>query len=450
MAKARQPRQPKQVTPKVNPGVPPTPEGQGTSEWPDEPITSRPEKKEEKKTRKQKQEKFDRTYGQKFEEVMYDDIVLLMYRKYPKGMDEENAPANEKGKLGMMEAAELLGWQEESEELGIKFGKSYKFKDLEGNKIRLLNNPTNRPFRRNLALDYAIEILRGTWALNGEPIIIDRFGRIQSGQHRLAAVIFANQMLKTDLEKWSDYGWKDGVFIECVVVAGISEKPEVVDTIDLGQKRTLGDVLFRNDEFTGNEKKMTKLSNVLSHAVRLVWLRSGGRKVSDAPKFPHSEALAFLKDHPRIKEAVIKIEEMDGTGKEGRRITECISLGYAAGLFYLMATSGTDREAYDDGELDGPDFKMWDKAVDFWTHFAKDTKDFPLGHPIKTLRKRLMEISAGDGAGRDEVVMTVVKAFNLWNEGKTKVLDVKLKRIETEDSIEITEFPRLGGLDVEI
>ncbi len=449
MAKSKQPRQAKQETPKVNPGLPPMPEGHGTTEWPSEPITSRPEKKEEKKTTKKKMEKFDRTYGQKFDEIMYDDIVMLVYRKYPKGMDAENAPAHEKGRLGPMEASELLGWQEESEELGIKFGKQYKFKDLEGHKIRLLNNPTNRPFRRNLALDYANEMLRGKWAFNGEPIIIDRFGRIQSGQHRLAGVIFADQMRKADLEKWGDYGWKDGVYIECVVVAGISEKPEIVDTIDIGQKRSLGDVLFRNDEFTGTEKTMTKLSNVLGIATRLVWLRSGGKKVSDAPKFPHSEALEFLKEHLRLKEAVIRIQELDGSGKEGRRITECISLGYASGLLYLMASSGTDREAYDDGELEGPDFKMWDKAIDFWTHFAKDTQGFPLGHPIKALRKRLMEISSGDGAGRDEVVNTVVKAFNLWNDGK-KVADVKLKRIETEDTIEITEFPRLGGLDVEI
>jgi hypothetical protein len=450
MAKSKQPRQPREVKPKVNPGVPPTPEGQGTSEWPDEGLTLKLPKVEEKKTKKQKQEKFDRAYGQKFTEIMFDDIQMMLYRTYPKGMDSENAPPHEKGPLGLMEAAELLGWSEESEELGVKFGKHYKFKDLEGHKIRLLNNPTNRPFRRNLALDYAIEILRGEWRLNGEPIIIDRYGRIQSGQHRLAGVIFANQMLKADLEKWSGYGWKNGVYIETVVVCGISEKAEVVDTIDIGQKRSLGDVMFRNDEFVGTEKVMAKMSNVLSVATRLVWLRSGGRKVSDAPKFPHSEALSFLKEHPRLKEAVTKISELDGTGKEGRRITECVSLGYAAGLMYLMAVSGTDRELYDDGSED-LDFTMWDKAYQFWTHFAKDTKDFPLGHPIKALRKRLLEITAGEGAARDEVVFTIVKAFNLWNEGKNKVMSIKLERIEHEDAApEIVEFPRLGGLDVEI
>lgn len=440
----RKPAPPKKVTPP--PGIPKSQED--LSQWPEESITSRPEPVEEKKTKKKKKEIFDRTYGKKFEEIVYDDIRMLVYRD----VDEETMEANpdvEKGKLDIAAAAELIGWSEEDEQLGLKFGKSYKFKDLEGRKIRLLNNPTNRPFRRNLALRYANEILRGKWALNGESIIFDKYGRCQSGQHRLAGVIFANQMLKTDLEKWSDYGWKDGVFIECVVVVGIDPKPEVVDTIDVGQKRSLGDVLFRNDEFKGNEKTMSKLSNTLSHALRLVWLRMGGKKVSDAPHYPHSEALETLEEHPRIKECVQFIAECDGVGKEGKRIQAFLSPGYASGLMYLMAAAGTDAEEWSEGSIE-VDFSMMEKAKDFWLHFAKDSETFPVGHPIKALRKRLSELSGGDGAGRDEIIGTVVKAFNLWNDGKNKVLDIRLKRVETEDTIEITEHPRLGGLDREV
>jgi hypothetical protein len=432
---------------------------QGVSEWPEDTVEKGPAKdkkkaeqakKEDKKarTKAEKRADYNRNYGQKWNEVLYEDIELMLYRKFPKGVDESNAEEHgENGPLDMAAAAELLGWTEEMD--GVKFGGDYKFKDLNGNKIRLLKNPTNRPFRRNLALRYANEILRGEWQLNGESIIIDKYGRVQSGQHRLAGVIFANQMLNEDLEKWSDYGWKDGVYIEVVVVVGVDPSPKVVDTIDIGQKRSLGDVIFRNDEFKGTEREMAKSSNVLSHAVRLVWLRAGGKKVSDAPHFPHSEALNFFKEHPRLKECVQFINDAEGGGGEdGKRISSCLSLGYASGLMYLMATSKTDRDAFDAGEEE-LDFSNWEKAQDFWTHFAKDFKSLPVGHAIKECRKRLSEISAGDGKGRDEIVGTVAKCFNAWMDGK-KITTAKLKRKETEDEVIIQEDPRIGGLDTAI
>lgn len=414
---------------------------------------------EKKKGRGEREAKYDRTYGVKFTEVLYPDINILVYRKFPKGINEDNADENgEAGVLDASVAAEILGWEEEPSDKSVSWGKHYKFKWGE-KKIRLTKNPTNRPFRKSLAYRYALEILRGEWQLNGEPIILDKYGRVQSGQHRLVAVIMANSEAKEDIEKWSDYGWKDGnVFIESLVVVGIDPDPKVVDTIDLGQKRSLGDVIFRDDTFSGDERKMTQLSNALSHALRLVWLRVGGKKVSDAPHFPHSEALNFLKEHPRLKECVTYIKECEGTkkslkegeadeAKDSRRVSQFISLGYASGLMYLMATSKTDREAYDDGEKQ-LDFSNWEKAKDFWHHFATN-KGLPAGNPIKELRKRLMEISGGDGAGRDEIIGTVAKAFNFWIEGKTTTA-IKLRRKETDDTIEITEEPRMGGLDTAI
>jgi hypothetical protein len=369
-------------------------------------------------------------------------------------VNEENAEEmGENGPLTAEIAMDLLGWQEEGDEEGVKWGSKFKF-TWDSKKVRLLNNPTNRPFRKGLALRYANEILRGEWQLNGEPIIIDRYGRVQSGQHRLAAIIFAQTLLKDDIEKWSEYGWKDngmGVFIEAVGVFGIDPSPKVVDTIDIGQKRTLGDVVFRNDEFGGNEKVMAKLSNVLSHATRLVWLRAGGQKVSDAPHFPHSEALNFIEQNPKLKECVKFIADAEGTGKEGKRISKYVSLGYAAGTMYLMATSGTDKEALDAGEGE-LNFDMLDKAKDFWQFFASH-KDLPTGNAIRELRMRLSEISAGDGAGRDEIVGTIAKAFNAWVDGKTfapNTLKLKRKENEEEGWIEITEDPRMGGLDTDL
>ncbi|WP_230684294.1 hypothetical protein, partial [Streptococcus pneumoniae] len=87
-------------------------------------------------------------------------------------------------------------------------GSDFLFRDLEGNKIRLKNNNTNRPFRKSLAIRYANEMLRRKWSLNGETIIFDSKDMCQSGQHRLVGLILAEQMRKDDdqKEEWEQYG----------------------------------------------------------------------------------------------------------------------------------------------------------------------------------------------------------------------------------------------------
>ena len=46
-------------------------------------------------------------------------------------------------------------------------------------------NTWNRKISDRLILTYAETMKEGAWVLNGEPIIFDEKGRLQSGQHRL-------------------------------------------------------------------------------------------------------------------------------------------------------------------------------------------------------------------------------------------------------------------------
>lgn len=373
--------------------------------------------------------------------IVFDKVGVVLHAKDTKA-----------GPLTVEAVKEILGWQTETE--GEDFGKDYLFRDLEGNKVRLNNNTTNRPFRRSLALRYANEMLRGKWALNGEGLIVDRHGKVQSGQHRGVGLVFAEQLRKKNVDRNRElYGWRGPIAIEALVVTGISEKPETTDTLDLGQKRTLGDVVFRNHDFGEfSDRDQKKLSNVLAGATRLAWIRTGGGVVSDAPHFPHSEALDFMEAHPRLQEAVLFVfNEEGGCGAEGRRISSFVSLGYAAALLYLMATAKTDRAKFDE-DPEALKTSLWDKACKFWTLFAAGAS-LDKTDPILVLRNYLPKLDASGGAGRDEIVGTIVKAWNLWIDGKPAdgAKAIKVHKTKNEDgALVLDEVPRIGGLDVEV
>jgi len=164
------------------------------------------------------------------------------------------------------------------------------------------------------------------------------------------------------------------------------------------------------------------LSGVLAGAVRLAWLYGSGRKVSDAPHFPHSEALDFLDANPDICSITQWITELNDSGDEKGRISGYISLAYAAGLAYLMEQA-RNREV----------------AERFWTAFADGSQDM---HPV---RLALNNVGTGPGYGRDAVVSTIFKAFNLMTAGEeitakaVKARRGKLVEIEEEKEEEVDQ-----------
>ena len=121
-------------------------------------------------------------------------------------------------------------------------------------------------------------------------------------------------------------------------------------------------------------------------------------------------------------------------------------MGVASGLHFLMSTSGTNRERFDDGEVP-VDEKMSEKADEFWRNFASGS-DLKTGDPILELRNYLPRIDTGGSKGRDEVISIIVKAFNIWVDGKkVKRGGLKIKKKRQDGENVPAEFPRLGGLD---
>lgn len=369
-------------------------------------------------------------------EVVYDTVGVTLH-----------TADSEEGELNVEQAMDLLGWSEESE--NIKFDDLFLFK-YDKRKIRCLNNLTNRPYRSSLMKKYMSEILRRKWKMNGETIIIDEKGMVQSGQHRLIGLIFAELARQEDPKKWAKY-WKVPITIPALIVTGIDSSPETVDTIDQGAKRNHGDVFYRDRKFEEvSDRDQAKMARILSYAVRLVWLRAGGLTVSYAPDFPVSESKEFSDNHPRILECVEHIWALEG-GRKLKNISTYVSMGYAAGLMYLMGAGTTDFNSYDEAHPrteEGISFDLFELAEKFWEIFIIK------GSPLEVLRKRLVNISAGGSQGRDEICGTIIKAWHKFSDDPTYTLtaeDIQLRTVEDPDTgaVEIDETPRIGGIDVE-
>jgi len=86
----------------------------------------------------------------------------------------------------------------------------------------LENNVSNRRLNEKMVERLARDIVAGRWVLNGESIKFDQQGHLIDGQHRLAAVVKAQQSVRM------------------VVVVNLSDLAQ--QTIDIGVSRTVGQI----------------------------------------------------------------------------------------------------------------------------------------------------------------------------------------------------------------
>lgn len=384
--------------------------------------------------------------------IVYDTIGVRLFMadaaKNPSGVSEP---------LTAETAKQLLGWQEESE--NIKFSNDYLFTDRTGKKIRCFNNTNNRPFRIQLAEDYMLEILRQKWKMNFETIKLDKYGQVHDGQHRLVGLIFAVQEWVADLARgpadrrklnfpedgWRASYWPTEPVVDALLGTGMEATDDVVNTIGTGRPRTLSDVLYRSVWFSNmTEDKRLLSAKVLAMAIRTLTFRIGYHELSFAPKMPHSESIEFVERHERLLEATRFIVDEAGD----KKLSQLIPLGYATALLYLMGCSGSELEKYDQVRNESVlDWNLWSKAQDFWVDMAGN------GKVTEFVREALINIPADLGSGglaRDIRCGTVIKGWSLYSDGEPVALDdVKMEVSKDEfGQPTLTEAPRLGGIDI--
>lgn len=341
--------------------------------------------------------------------------------------------------LTVEDCKNLLGWWEESE--NVKFGSLYLLKDVNGNKVRCINNDTNRPLYMASIDTLVQEHLRRQWRFNFEPVIIGKTGRILNGQHSLISLVLAEQHRQKDPEKWSEF-WKQPVQMEKLVCYGLEEDDDVVNTMDTCKPRSLMDVVFRSEYFqdlkTGRRKIAARATD---HAVRLLWHRTGASDDAFAPIRTHKESIDFIERHPKILEAVRHIIGIP-------KVQRIISPGYAAALLYLMAASATpDDSGYDEeAKEEHLDLSLWEDACDFWTQ-VPESPDF------KAIRTCLIEMQEDEetaqGVGLIHRIGVCIKAWLAYVDHK-KLTPASLRleyEVDEEGWKHLTEIPTVGGID---
>ena len=202
-------------------------------------------------------------------------------------------------------------------------------------------NSNNRPISQSTVDRYVQEIKSGNWKVNGQAVIFNKNGQLANGQHRLKAIVAANKSIET------------------LIVWGIED--DAFDTIDDGNKRSLGDVFAIKGE--GHP-------NLLSAGVRFLWVYATGqistrdlRKGKIATKQLLEETLT---KHPGLRTSTKYYSLL-----KSRPGGLLISAGMAIGLHYLFAL-------------------VDEKKADEFFNVLQSGVGLTEGHPILLLRARLI------------------------------------------------------------
>jgi hypothetical protein len=127
---------------------------------------------------------------------------------------------------------------------------------------------------------YAQAMKRGEWQPTGQPILVNRKGQQEDGQHR----------------DWA--GYLSGVTFPSYIVADVQEIPRLFAFIDDSKPRSMGDAIYTAG---GNG-----LGSVLAAAVKLAWRYDNhALGVIKQPKLrdmTNIEALDFIEAHPELGE----------------------------------------------------------------------------------------------------------------------------------------------------
>lgn len=355
---------------------------------------------------------------------------------------------------------ELLGWEEETEG-GAAFGDEHvrEVSALYGKKVRMLNNIHNRPIYPDVLRSLRQVILRKQWRMNGEPMIIGKTGLTLSMQHRGIALILARQEWKEGKQSlhWQSV-WDTEPVLDTLIVYGIDESDETVNTLDTGKGRNETDVFYRSQFFADLPSSDRKVAARICHyAVKMLWERTGHADVgfnAFSPKRTMGETLDFVNRHPKLLDVVRHIFTED----KQSAISAHLSPGYSTALCYLMATSASDSDSYrvsdppcevtDAGDK-VVDFSHWDKAMDFWVLLAAG------GAELKAVRQGLKALVPEDGpmAGQKPPLgYKLAVIVNGWREfvqtGTTTDDGVSLNFIRDEGGIDQLTEPVCGGIDL--
>lgn len=277
---------------------------------------------------------------------------------------------------------------------------AFILKDEENNWVRCWMNWGNRPFDDTHMRGLAQTILTRRWADsrngkdmtdNGESLILSQTGRVDSGQHRLIAVPIACQLRRKNPKRWNLWTEADPPSIECLISVGVSENPLVTETLDNVKPRTVADNLMTSAHFVNlNSGERRECTRMLEKAIAFAWKRSGAQGY-----MTNQACLEFLKLHPTLEVLVRHL--FDENKNRGISLLR-LSPGQMAGVAWLMATSASDLDAYQNANPPSEkkmDLSRLDLAQDFFVMLSSS----PPAKQVKAVHHAIGGMVGDDAEG---------------------------------------------------
>jgi hypothetical protein len=197
----------------------------------------------------------------------------------------------------------------------------------------LAANTSNRPLSKAVVRSFAEAIRRGEWMVTHQGIAFDTDGVLADGQHRLAAIVEADQP------------------VDVLVVSGVDAA--TFDVMDVGKRRNAADVLAIEGE---------KSTSMLAAMVRTVFLYENRPDLnwsSGSAGVSNHQIVATLAQHPKLREFV----------KVGERLAVATGMikSAAGASSYLVeqVNQRADLTPWYDGVIDGTGLAKQDPRLVF-------------------------------------------------------------------------------------
>ena len=227
-------------------------------------------------------------------------------------------------------------------------------------KLLLDRNTLNRHMARARVDHIADSMSKGNWMVNGETIIQDNRGILISGQHRLQAII------------------DSGSTIPLLIVSGVD--PDARKTVDSGRRRTVGD-------------NLAMMGIQYSSAISAM-----------APWIEHISSGKFI--HRGGLNRMDTTEVLQWYNSDRERINLAAYLSVKASKFLYPSIGGAVALCFI--HIDQV------KAEKFFNQLIEGN-DLVKGHPIYTLRNRLIDIALEKGKTRPAEIELIAMTINSWN-----------------------------------
>lgn len=231
----------------------------------------------------------------------------------------------------------------------------------------LKKNPNNRRLTDNHVKFLAKQMEEGSWKFDGQPVRLDKYGRLLDGQHRLNAIIESETSQKF------------------LVISGLEE--ESFHVMDTGKARTAGDVL--------SIEGVSSSSHVAAAAKFAINFKNGHYSGRGSEKLSNVEVVKWCKNNPDIADEINTAQHLK------REFNGVLPTSQICGLKYILKEkSVTDAEIF---------------LNKLCTGLGLETNS-----PIAVLRKKLIQdkLSKSNLPFREKLAL-IMKAWNKFRRNET-------------------------------